>query len=232
MKTQNKIRAAGLLLLAFVFQFSFASNIGGSIMGQVTDPDTKEPVSFASVIFENQGTQKVFVTNESGYYYASNIPAGVYNITATYMSKHITLENYKLSNDENKTLDIQIGLAVDMGGVEIFTTSTRGSIVDPIDPQKDILIRDEIRRMPITSVVDIAGLKSGVVKSNGEYYVRGSRAGGLSYYIDGCRVMGNPDIPLCGLDTYRLYNGFIPPKYGDALGGVVVMETRNYFSEQ
>ena len=229
MKTQNKIRAAGLLLLALVFQFSFAST-GGSIMGQVTDPETKEPVSDATVVLESQGGQKIFYTNEHGYYYASNIPAGVYNITVTYMSSHLMVENYKLSNDENKTLDFQLGVSINMK--DVIITFETNQIIDHIDPQIDILKREDIRRMPIIGTGGLAELKSGVVKSNGEYYVRGARAGGLAYYIDGCRVMGNPDIPLCGLDTYRMYNGFIPPKYGDATGGVVVMETRNFFGEQ
>jgi len=146
------------------------------------------------------------------------------------MSSHITVENYKLNNDENKTLDLQLGVSINMK--DVIITFETNPIIDPIDPQIDILKREDIRRMPIIGTGGLAEIKSGVVKSNGEYYVRGARAGGLAYYIDGCRVMGNPDIPLCGLDTYRMYNGFIPPKYGDATGGVVVMETRNFFGEQ
>lgn len=89
MNTKIKIRAAGLLLLGLLFQCSFASIVGGSITGQVTDPETKQPVSDATVVFDNQGTQRVFYTNEQGYYYASNIPAGTYVITVSYMSNNL-----------------------------------------------------------------------------------------------------------------------------------------------
>jgi hypothetical protein len=43
-------------------------------------------------------------------------------------------------------------------------------------------------------------------------------------------MAASESIPLCGLDTYEIYTGFIPPKYGDTAGGVVVLETRNYFT--
>lgn len=115
---------------------------------------------------------------------------------------------------------------------DLVITQYRIPLIDPVDITNGKLDRTTIKHLPILKAADIGETQSATVKVNGEYYVRGARAGGLSYYIDGCRVMGSPDIPLCGLDTYRMYNGFIPPKYGDALGGVVVMETRNFFGEQ
>jgi hypothetical protein len=232
MKT-NLIRAAGLMLLICAFQFSFAGFTGGSIMGRVVDPETKLPVADATVILENEGTQKVYTTNEQGYYYASNIPAGVYTITVTYMSNHTTLEPVSVSNDEQATVDINFSTSVGMKTVVIASAATKITerLFDPADPTRDILKGSDIRKTPITVISGIAEFKSGVVKSGKDYYVRGARAGGLAYYIDGGKVMGSPDIPLCGLDTYRMYDGYIPAKYGDALGGVVVIETRNYFSE-
>lgn len=230
MKTQNKIRAAGLLLLAILFQFSFARSVGGSIQGQVIDPDTKQPVSDAIVVLESQGTQKVFYTNEQGYYYASNIPAGVYTVSVSYMSSSTKVVGVKLGNDEIKTVDVLFSMSIEMKEIPIWDYHI--ALIDPFDITNGTMDRPTIKNMPIQRIRDIAETQPATVKVNGEYYVRGARAGGLSYYIDGCRVMGNPDIPLCGLDTYRMYNGFIPPKYGDALGGVVVMETRNFFGEQ
>jgi len=229
MKTQNTIRAAGLLLLSCLFQLSFANIIGGNLMGRVTDPETKEPIDGATVILENQGSQKVYYTNESGYYYASNVPAGVYNITITYMSNKTTVPAYKIGNDDERALDIQLGMAVNMK--DVIVVIDRDAIIDPLNPQSDILRHKDLKDTPIKVVSDIAEMKAGVVKQNGEYHVHGARAGGLAYYIDGCRVMGSPDIPLCGLDSYRMYSGYIPAKYGDSNGAVVVIETRNFFSE-
>ncbi len=228
MKTQNQIRAAGLLLLIFLAQVSFAFT-GASIMGRVVDPDTKEPVADANVVLENGGIQKFYTTNEQGYYYASNIPAGVYSLTVSLLSKVVKVIDIKVANDESRVVDVQFQQSIQMKDVEVVIY--RIPIIDPVDIQNGTLDRETVKHMPISKISNIAETQPGAVSIDGNYYVHGARAGGLSYYIDGCHVMGSPDIPLCGLDTYRMYSGYIPAKYGDALGGVVVIETRNFFGE-
>src|SRR4051812_17027264 len=103
MKTQHYIRAGGFLLFCLLFQFSFASSIGGSIMGQVTDPETKEPVDGAVVVLDNAGIQKTVATNEHGFYYADNIPSGIYTVSVSYMSSTAKVVGVKLGNDDTKT---------------------------------------------------------------------------------------------------------------------------------
>ncbi len=223
-------RAAGLLLLLLTSHFLFAASGGGSIMGQVVDPDTKDPVDGAMVVLENQGTEKLFYTNEKGYYYASNIPAGVYKVTVSYLSHKSIVEGVKVSSDESYVVDVALAVTTTM--TEIPITTYRVPLVDDIDIRNGTLERNIIKNMPLVSVGELGETQAATVKIGNDYYVRGARAGGMAYYIDGGKVMGSPNIPLCGLQTYRMYDGFIPAKYGDALGGVVVIETRNYFSEQ
>jgi hypothetical protein len=231
MKTLTFLRVNLLLMLCLFLHPAFAALGGGSITGQVTDPETKEPVAFATVILESQGTQHEYTTNEHGYYYASNIMPGIYSITVAFMSKRATTPDVKLSSDEQLALNFELGVAQAIGPVDIVATKGRKPLIDPLDPTNALLDRDDIKKMPITNISQVTEQQTGVVQVNGETYVHGARAGSVSYYIDGCLIMGSPDIPLCGLDTYRSYTGFIPPKYGDTTGGVIVMETRNYFSE-
>ena len=228
MKTITLLRIAALLVFAFYSNPSFAVG-GGTIMGQVTDPDTKEPVAFATLIFENQGTKKIITATELGFYDTGNLPAGVYTITTTFMSNKATMPGVTVKNDEQQELNLTITMSMKMGEVIVPIP------VKPIDPykiQEFALPRAEITKLPILKVIDMTAMLPGVVSQDGEIYVRGSRAGSLSYYIDGALVMGNPNIALCGLDSYRALTGFIPPKYGDTTGGVILMETRNYFAER
>lgn len=235
MKTQNTIRAAGMLLLLFAVQISFALT-GGSIMGQVIDPETKEPVGFANVLVESQGTQKAYTTDEKGFYYASNIPAGIYTVTVSLMSNKSQITDIKVGNDETLNVNVELATAVKLGGDEGVVISAIAKYKEPLigrlDEKFGKLEREALAEMPIQKISQVAEILPAVVKMGNDYYVRGARAGGLAYYIDGGKVMGSPDIPLCGLDTYRMYSGYIPAKYGDALGGVVVIETRNYFTER
>lgn len=230
MKTNNLSNAVLLLILFFSFQFSYASFGGGSIMGRVIDPDTKQPVSDAVVVLDCHGTQTTFVTNEQGYYYASNIPAGIYNVSVSYMSNKAVVANVALSSDEQREINLSLDKAIGLTGVIIVEDQI--PLLNPVDPTGTILRRQDFTEEPITKIADITSMQVGVTDINGQFYVRGAREGSLVYYIDGAPVLGNPDIPLCGLETYRIYTGFIPPKYGDSTGGIVVMETRNYFAEQ
>ena len=222
------IRAVCLLFFALSFHLSFAFG-GGSIMGRVTDPETKKPVDGATVVLECQGIEKIYFTNESGYFYASNIPPGIYKITVSYMSNKSIIPEVKIANDEEREVSIALSTSVSMN--EIVFRDYQTPLVDAFNPEGGVIPREEFTFEPIINSKQPIGILPAVVDFNGEYYVRGARAGSLSYYIDGCRVMGNPDIPLCGLDTYRSYLAFVPAKYGDATGGVIVMETRNFFGE-
>ncbi len=223
MKPKQLLPAVMLLLL--FSQHSFAS--GGNIMGQVVDTTNKLPLIDATVVLDCKGNQQSVMTNEHGYYYASNIPAGAYTIIVV---NHGT--TYKmavnLATDQTREVNFNVSDVVDMPTIEVHYVEP---VIDPVDPTKHILDRKQICEMPITKIAELAVNEPGVEEFNGQYYVHGARAGGLAYYVDGCKVLGDPGIPLCGLDSYRSYTDFIPAKYGDVTGGVIAIETRNYFKQ-
>ena len=232
MKSKHFLQSACMLLMLLGFQFSFASYSGGSIMGRVIDPDTKAPAGGVTVVLENQGNQTAVITNDSGYYYASNLPAGIYTVTAAFMSNHASVTGVKIEGDIQETVDVELSMGVAFNEVPITTTRTfHRPLIDPYQITTATLDRSDFTTMAITKVADITGQQAGVTDINGVFYVRGAREGSLTYYIDGGQVMAaSGNIPLCGLDTYEIYTGFIPPKYGDTVGGVVVLETRNFFT--
>ena len=227
MKHKLILQAVLLLALSFCFQFAFATG-GGSVMGRVTDPDTKAPAADVTVVFECQGNQLGFTTNDSGYYYASNLPVGVYTVTASYMSNHSTVTGVRVGDEAQKIVDIALSVAVD--GKTVFITDFKIPVIDPVEVDKVQIPREEFKNEPLTKLADLTSQQSGVTDINGVFYVHGAREGSLKYYIDGGPIMAQADIPLCGLENYTIYTGFIPPKYGDSVGGVVVLETRNFFS--
>lgn len=232
MKTmQTTARLTKSILMLLLFSAMVARAGGGNILGQITDPVSNEPVSFATVVLECQGNQFVFTTNEYGHYYASNLPSGVYTLKVSYQSTVLEFNDIKVRPDDNITYNVSLESTIQLGTVGVVAMRGNKTLFDPADPQKQILDGPELRKMPIVGVEGITEIQSGIIAIDGEFYVRGARAGSLAYYIDGCKVMGSPDIPVRGLDTYRTYVGFIPPKFGDSTGGIIAMETRNFFSE-
>ena len=219
--------ATSLLLLLLGFQFSYAGN--GSVMGRVTDPVTKVPAADVTVVLDNQGNQLSFITNDSGFYYASNLPVGIYSVTASFMNNRSTVTGVKVNSDEQKIVDVQVSVAIEGG--EVVYTEFKIPLLNPVEPTTVTIDRNTFKDEPLTKLSDVTVGQVGVTEVNGQFYVRGAREGSLTYYIDGAPVMATADIPLCGLETYTIYTGFIPPKYGDSVGGVVVLETRNFFAE-
>jgi hypothetical protein len=230
MKVLETFRFLSLLAGTLMYSLSFASFGGGSIMGQVTDPETKEPIEFATVVLNCQGVEKVYVTDVKGYYYASNIPAGTYTITASYIGKTMQLPPISIGSDETRQVDIAMGSSINLGGITYVGKKSEKPLLNIFDPTAQTLNKKDLEDAPILNVKQIPALMN-LQEVDGNYYVRGSREGGLAWYIDGCKIMGDPNIPVSGVQIFRTYANFIPAKYGDTTGGVVAIETRNWFTE-
>jgi outer membrane receptor protein involved in Fe transport len=67
------------------------------------------------------------------------------------------------------------------------------------------------------------------VSEDGELMFRGSRKGDMIYMMDGIKSNAVSAIPSCAIGRVMVYTGGLPAKYGDTLGGVVIMETKSYF---
>ena len=50
------------------------------------------------------------------------------------------------------------------------------------------------------------------------------------YIVDGVKITGGrPTLPSASIQAMRVYTGGVPAKYGDVLGGVIMVETKSYF---
>jgi hypothetical protein len=225
MEPKHFLKATYVLSLLFFFQVSFA---GANIMGQVVDTaNNNKPLDGIAVMLESHGNVLSYYTNEHGYYYASNIPAGEY--TVGFVNNKTTYKaTVKVVNDETRELNFMVNGVREIETVVV--TAVNKNPLFKIDAPDVIPVTTlQAKNAGINDIVHMAELLPGVVVQGNDVYVHGARAGSVAYYIDDCLVMGTPNIPLCGLDTYRAYTGFIPAKYGDTTGGVIVMETKSYF---
>lgn len=230
MKTLKNLKATLLMLCLAAANYTFAIG-GGSIMGQVTDPDTKNPVGGIKVQFESQGANLLFETNEQGYYYASNIAPGIYKITVRFMKNITTVTDVKIGNDETRNIDLSVSMLNIIQEIEIDGGVATKPLLDPFMVDTKVYTGDDINIQPIVRLDQVILQEAGVIEMDGAVYVHGSRADGLAYYIDGCKITGNPNIPICGVEMMQVHTGYIPAKWGDTLAGVVAIETRNFFTE-
>ena len=103
------LRAALLVLTVFAcFGVVYAQSDLGSISGFVKDP-SGAVVPGAQVVVKNEATatERNTTTNESGFYTVTNIPAGMYTITAE-------AKGFKKYETKSNKLDPSAALAVDL----------------------------------------------------------------------------------------------------------------------
>ncbi len=64
---------------------------------------------------------------------------------------------------------------------------------------------------------------------DGELVFRGARKGDMLYMVDGVKGNEVQRVPSAAIGNMMVYTGALPAKYGDTLGGVVIVETKSYF---
>jgi hypothetical protein len=97
MKTRHFLFLAIFIYLLGISTLAAQSNSSTLLRGTITN-QKGNPVAFANVLLLN--TELGAITNEEGFYEISNIPAGFYNVRASYVG-------YKSST----AFEVQVSLA-------------------------------------------------------------------------------------------------------------------------
>jgi hypothetical protein len=226
-----KLFAATLFTL-----FSFLSNAQvalGEVIGEVIDFNQNIGLVDAHVYIDDHGKRYQTKTDIDGRFRISAIPAGTY------------LVNIRKGNDTIQDIIVN----VPMDGFANTGRILFGEKITEIEGAKVVAKRDEIKlidgNLPVKTLTaeeidksplkfDIKGLVSSMttdvkMTDDGELVFRGARKGDMIYLIDGVKTSDAGNVPGASIGRMMVYTGGLPAKYGDTLGGVVVMESKGYF---
>ena len=208
-----------------LFGFSIAQTQFGTLKGQVTDAETGEPLMFANIVLEQNGVQKVGgATDMDGYYTLKPIPPGTYTLKLTYVG----YQNYQLTDlfiGSNKVTfkDIKIKKSeVGKEFEEVVIEAYRIPIVEQDAGPGARMDEKQIKKAAVRDFGSLVELTPGITGGS----VKGQRAEGTVYYVDGVRVRGFSGVPQSSLAEINTITGGIPAEYGDAVGGVVSLVTK------
>ena len=211
----------------------FGQGALGEVMGTVLDTKTGDPVYGAEAYIDDNGTKYRSRTDYEGKFRISAIPAGEYML------------NIKQYEDTMKNIPVNVPMnGFDQVGDIAFVSTivTKGAI-------NAIYYRDAVRlvdgNLPATTLTseeidkspakfDVKGLISSMSSDvrqtdDGELVFRGARKGDMLYLVDGVKTSDIGSVPGCSIGRMMIYTGGLPAKYGDTLGGVVIMESKSYF---
>ncbi len=207
----------------------------GQIKGTITDSEGN-PVVGASV--QIVGTQRGAMTDMDGKYLISQVEPGVYTLRIT----HVHFASTEVTNVEVKsdiTKEVSTALEEKVTELDKIVVEAERDILNVYEVSNEqTLTAKEIDVQPVTTVQDLLTQVAGVVTGReGEIFIRGGRAGEVSYILDGVPI----DDPLSGtggraganlslvsgsIQEFTVIKDGFDPEYGDALSGIVKITTK------
>lgn len=220
---------AAVLLMTGVS--SSAQEALGEVQGYLYDKSSQEELISAHVFIKDMDKIYQVMSGTDGSFRISAVPAGTYTLQVKYMRDTARIH----------PVHIKMNSITQLGKLELDFEATRllpGFVLKPgltlIDGDLPIpqLTGDEIARTPgkFDPKSLIIGISSEVRLTNdGELVFRGARKGDMIYMVDGIKANDVVNVPSVAIGNMMVYTGALPAKYGDTLGGVVVVETKSYF---
>ena len=210
-----------------------AQSATGEVVGTVQVEQTGEMAYGAVAFIVDQDKKYQALVDPDGRFRISAIPAGDYTL------------NIKFQGDTMPNIPVKIPMdGICQAGLIKFTADPKmlDAVIVVANNQRmkleygslpiKELTAEEIEQSPVKfSVSDLATTLSSEVRKDedGQLMFRGARKGDMIYMLDGVKSNEVYNVPSCAIGRMMVYTGGLPAKYGDTLGGAVVVETKSYF---
>jgi hypothetical protein len=228
------------LLLSFVFLMVpclVAQSGVGKLAGKIVDVSTKEPLIGANVLILN--TQLGAATNVDGEYFILNINPGTYTIKFSYVGyggKEI--QDIRIVPGITYELDVELVPGIEL--VEVVVTDKKLFEENATNTVK-VVDSDQISKLPVRGVENLASLQAGVVRAEGsggvggnaEINVRGGRTQEVLYVVDGIvqnSALWNQNfsqVSNAAIEQISFQVGGFEAKYGQAQSGIINVTTKS-----
>lgn len=222
-----------LVSALFISAVGFGQEALGEVIGEVFDFNTRLGVVDAHIFIDANGKRFQTKSDLDGRFRISAIPSGTYIVNVR--KGKDTLSNIIVDVPMDgfaNTGRLELGSKVtEIGGV-VFTVKKNEIVLIDGNLPVATLTSKEIDKSPLKFDVKglVASMSSDVrLTEDGELVFRGARKGDMIYLIDGVKTSDAGSMPGCSIGRMMVYTGGLPAKYGDTLGGVVVMESKSYF---
>jgi outer membrane receptor protein involved in Fe transport len=209
----------------------------GKLSGRVTDAETKEPLIGANVLLLN--TQAGGATNVDGDYYILNITPGTYSVKVSYVGyAPKTIQDVRIV--AGITYELNVSLTTDFTLPEVVVEDKK-FFEEKATSTVKVVDGDQISRMPIRGIAQIASVQSGVVMQEGSggaggnatINIRGGRGSEVLYIVDGIPQnnlytrTSVAQVSNSAIEQISIMPGGFEAKYGQAQSGVINVTTKS-----
>lgn len=209
----------------------------GKLSGKVVDANTREALIGANVVILN--TDQGAATNVDGEYFVLNITPGTYDVRVSYVGyAPKTIKEVRIV--AGITYELNIELSTDFTLPEIVVQDKKFFEEKATNTVK-VIDSDQISRIPVKGVQNIASLQSGVViqegsggvEGNASINIRGGRGSEVLYIVDG--VPQNnlynrgtvTQVSNAAIEQISFQVGGYEAKYGQAQSGIINVTTKS-----
>lgn len=166
------------------------NNSTGTFTGKVIDQVNKKPIEFAMVSINSKSIKKQKYTDKNGQFELVALPRDTYQVIIAFTGfKKDTLKNLIISS-KNKIITHTFELVATNNLCCVITNNYTPPLIDRDDPTQSSY--RSIQKTATRNINSISGITRGVDSYSGNApNIRGCRAQGTAYYIDGVRVTGS-----------------------------------------
>jgi outer membrane receptor protein involved in Fe transport len=230
------------LLGVFFVAASVHASTSGKLEGVVTDAKTGKPVPFCNVTIPS--LERGVATDENGYYFLLNVPAGRYDVKASIIGyEPVVRAGITIVPDFTTQLNLQVNPTTATTLKETTVTGERALIQRDATGTSRVLSGDDIKAMPTRGYRDAVAQQSGVV-TQGRYasdteaqnapslYIRGGRSNSVAYYVDGFSTqdaltgISSTSINQNAVEEVSTLTGGFDAEYGRVSSGIVNVITK------
>src|SRR6218665_3585299 len=219
-----------IVLFVLVGFSGVAQNDNGAIKITLQDRTTKEAIPFANVVAYKDGVQVgVATTNMDCEVFIKPLSAGKYSVKGVYVG-YQAQEIKDIIVGDGKTAYVTLGLTngegVKLDEVEVVTYQV--PLIDPDTKSGQTITREDYQNLATKDINSVAATTAGVFQSDeGKgLNVRGGRSGATTYFVDGVKVYGTPNLPQQAIEQIGVVTGGVPANLGDLTSGAITISTR------
>lgn len=235
MKTVKKFSiTTAVLAILMVCSLSGWAQLG-KIYGTVATGQDVMPGEKVELWKNGNPTGRGMLTNEKGKFEFSMIEPGTYTVKV-FTLEHTVVQDVTVSTGEYKPIEFQMamgdgdddGPGIGTGDVIIFDSKTKLFSVDPMI--QITFTGDQMQEGgPGRGIADFASLAPGMVQKDAgdPLNFKGGRSDANATYIDCMKLRGTDEMPLGAIEQMTVITGGLPAEYGDVMGAVIVVTTRN-----
>jgi hypothetical protein len=225
----KKIILCGFVLSSFLTQ---AQGSTGEVVGTFISKKDKSPIIGARFQTVSNGTIYRAKSDIDGRFRISAIPPGEYSFYIIF--ENDTIPDYLIKVPMDGIVNVG-NIALQSKVLVLTAADARPKIIPSLMygvASEIVMDRDQISKSPgkFNQTEMIAAMTSDIkVADDGSLVFRGARKGDMIYMLDGIKMNEVANMPSAAIGGLKVFTGGIPAKYGDTLGGVVVMESLSYF---